>query len=122
MNTAVSTAGSIVAVVSPAPRALLLVSLVGLAASFRAPHRVIEVAMSEYTRAADVAVGDVVIVWRGDSKLEFTRRFRHAELERHAGAPCAFTRSEPLVVDPFGASPPATSGSRSTYPFVMPKS
>ena len=48
--------------------------------------------MSEYTRAADVAVGDVVIVWRGDSKLDFTRRFRHAELERHAGAPCAFTR------------------------------
>ena len=92
MNTAVSTAESIVAVVSPAPRALLLVSLVGLAASFRAPHRVIEVAMSEYTRAADVAVGDVVIVWRGDSKLDFTRRFRHAELERHAGAPCAFTR------------------------------
>ena len=93
VNTAVSTAGSsIVAVVSPAPRALLLVSLVGLAASFRAPHRIIEVAMSEYTRAADVAVGDVVIVWRGDSKLDFTRRFRHAELERHAGAPCAFTR------------------------------
>ena len=51
--------------------------------------------MSEYARAAataDVAVGDVLIVWRGDSKLDFTRRFRHAELERHAGAPCAFTR------------------------------
>ena len=42
--------------------------------------------MSEDTRAADVAVGDVVIVWRGDSKLDFTRRFRHAELERPAGA------------------------------------
>ena len=75
---------------------LPLVSLVGLAASFPAPHRVVEVRpMSEYARAAataDVAVGDVLIVWRGDSKLDFTRRFRHAELERHAGAPCAFTR------------------------------